>query len=229
MERFPVTKVLQSSSASHKLEAMKVDVYNPEGKKTSSAELSDEVFGIEPNDHVIYLEVKRYLAAQRQGTSKAKERSEVTGSRRKIKKQKGTGGARAGDIKNPLFKGGGTVFGPRPRSYDQKVNKKTKQLARKSALTYKAKDNAISILKGLKMEAPKTQDLLGVFGNLNLVDTKTLVVVPEQNSNLYLSARNLPMHRVMLASDLSTYDIMNCKSILFMDDAHKVVEGLLKS
>ena len=208
---------------------MKVDVYNPEGKKTSSAEISDEVFGIEPNDHVIYLEVKRYLAAQRQGTSKTKERGEVTGSTRKIKKQKGTGGARAGSIKNPLYKGGGTTFGPRPRTYDLKVNKKTKQLARKSALTYKARENGISILKGLKMDAPKTQDLLGVFGKLNLTDTKTLVVVAEQNNNVYLSSRNLAKHRVMLAADLSTYDIMNCKSILFMDDAHKVVEGLLKS
>jgi large subunit ribosomal protein L4 len=208
---------------------MKVDVYNPEGKKTSSATLSDEVFGIEPNDHAIYLDVKGYLAAQRQGTSKAKERAEVTGSTRKIKKQKGTGGARAGSIKNPLFNGGGTVFGPRPRSYNQKVNKKVKQLARKSALTYKAKDQGISILKGLTMDAPKTQDLLGVFENLNLGSTKTLVVVPEQNNNMYLSARNLPKHRVMLAANLSTYDIMNCKSILFLDDAHKVVEGLLKS
>jgi large subunit ribosomal protein L4 len=208
---------------------MKVDVYNPEGKKTSSATLSDEVFGIEPNDHAIYLDVKGYLAAQRQGTSKAKERAEVTGSTRKIKKQKGTGGARAGSIKNPLFNGGGTVFGPRPRSYNQKVNKKVKQLARKSALTYKAKEQGISILKGLAMDAPKTQDLLGVFENLNLGSTKTLVVVPEQNNNMYLSARNLPKHRVMLAANLSTYDIMNCKSILFLDDAHKVVEGLLKS
>jgi large subunit ribosomal protein L4 len=207
---------------------MKVDVYNIEGKKTSSAELSKDVFGIEPNDHAIYLDVKRYLAAQRQGTHKAKERAEITGSTRKIKKQKGTGGARAGSIKNPLFVGGGTIFGPRPRKYDIKLNKKVRQLARKSALAYKAQEKGgIRVVKGLAMEAPKTKELLGTFGKLGLADQKTLVVVPEQSKGLHLSSRNLPKHRVMTASDLSTYDIMNCQNIVFVDNAHEVVTGIL--
>ena len=207
---------------------MKVDVYNLEGKKTSKADLSDDVFAIEPNDHAIYLDVKRYLAAQRQGTHKAKERAEVTGSTKKIKKQKGTGGARAGSIKNPLFVGGGTVFGPRPRKYDIKLNKKVRQLARKSALAYKAKeDGGIRVVKGLAMEAPKTKELLGTFGKLGLENQKTLVVVPEQNQGLYLSSRNLPKHRVMTAGDLSTYDIMNCQNIVFVDNAHEVITGIL--
>lgn len=207
---------------------MKVDVYNIEGKKTSSTELSKDVFGIEPNDHAIYLDVKRYLAAQRQGTHKAKERAEITGSTRKIKKQKGTGGARAGSIKNPLFVGGGTIFGPRPRKYDIKLNKKVRQLARKSALAYKAQEKGgIRVVKGLAMEAPKTKELLGTFGKLGLADQKTLVVVPEQSKGLHLSSRNLPKHRVMTASDLSTYDIMNCQNIVFVDNAHEVVTGIL--
>jgi large subunit ribosomal protein L4 len=207
---------------------MKVDVYNLEGKKTSKADLSDDVFAIEPNDHAIYLDVKRYLAAQRQGTHKAKERAEVTGSTKKIKKQKGTGGARAGSIKNPLFVGGGTVFGPRPRKYDIKLNKKVRQLARKSALAYKAKeDGGIRVVKGLAMEAPKTKELLGTFGKLGLENQKTLVVVPEQSQGLYLSSRNLPKHRVMTAGDLSTYDIMNCQNIVFVDNAHEVITGIL--
>lgn len=207
---------------------MKVDVYNLEGKKTSKADLSDDVFAIEPNDHAIYLDVKRYLAAQRQGTHKAKERAEVTGSTKKIKKQKGTGGARAGSIKNPLFVGGGTVFGPRPRKYDIKLNKKVRQLARKSALAYKAKeDGGIRVVKGLAMEAPKTKELLGTFGKLGLENQKTLVVVPEQSQGLYLSSRNLSKHRVMTAGDLSTYDIMNCQNIVFVDNAHEVITGIL--
>ena len=207
---------------------MKVDVYNTEGKKTSSAELSKDVFGIEPNDHAIYLDVKRYLAAQRQGTHKAKERAEVKGSTRKIKRQKGTGGARAGSLKNPLFVGGGTVFGPRPRKYDIKLNKKVTKLARKSALAYKAQEKGgIRIVKGLSMEAPKTKDLLSTFGKLGLADQKTLVVVPEQSRGLYLSSRNLPKHRVMTAGDLSTYDIMNCQNLVFVDNAHEVITGIL--
>ena len=206
---------------------MKVPVYNIEGKKTSSKELSEDVFGIEPNDHAIYLDVKRYLAAQRQGTHKAKERAEVKGSTRKIKKQKGTGGARAGSLKNPLFVGGGTIFGPRPRNYDIKLNKKVTKLARKSALAYKAKEEGIRIVKGLSMDAPKTKDLLSTFGKLGLADQKTLVVVPELSRALYLSSRNLPKHRVMTAGDLSTYDIMNCRQIVFVDNAHEVITGLL--
>ena len=206
---------------------MKVDVYNSEGKKTSSAELNEAVFGIEPNDHAIYLDVKRYLAAQRQGTHKAKERAEITGSTRKIKKQKGTGGARAGSIKNPLFVGGGTIFGPRPRKYDIKLNKKVRQLARKSALAYKAKDGGIRVVEGMCMDTPKTKDLLGTFGKLGLGDQKTLVVVPELDRNLYLSSRNLPKHRVMTAGDLSTYDIMNCRQLVFVGNAHEVITGIL--
>ena len=206
---------------------MKVPVYNIEGKKTSSKELSADVFGIEPNDHAIYLDVKRYLAAQRQGTHKAKERAEVKGSTRKIKKQKGTGGARAGSLKNPLFVGGGTIFGPRPRKYDIKLNKKVTKLARKSALAYKAKEEGIRIVKGLSMDAPKTKDLLSTFGKLGLADQKTLVVVPELSRALYLSSRNLPKHRVMTAGDLSTYDIMNCRHIVFVDNAHEVITGML--
>ena len=208
---------------------MKVDVYNIEGKKTSSKELDKEVFGIEPNDHAIYLDVKRYLAAQRQGTHKTKERAEVTGSTRKIKRQKGTGGARAGSIKNPLFVGGGTIFGPRPRKYDIKLNKKVRQLARKSALAYKAKENGIRIVKGLSMDTPKTKELLSTFGKLGLADQKTLVVVPEQSRGLYLSSRNLPKHRVMTAGDLSTYDIMNCQNLVFVDNAHEVITGIINA
>jgi large subunit ribosomal protein L4 len=206
---------------------MKVPVYNIEGKKTSSKELSEDVFGIEPNDHAIYLDVKRYLAAQRQGTHKAKERAEIQGSTKKIKRQKGTGGARAGSIKNPLFVGGGTIFGPRPRKYDIKLNKKVTKLARKSALAYKAKEEGIRIVKGLSMDAPKTKELLDTFGKLGLADQKTLVVVPELSRALYLSSRNLPKHRVMTAGDLSTYDIMNCRQIVFVDNAHEVITGLL--
>jgi large subunit ribosomal protein L4 len=207
---------------------MKVDVYNTEGKKTASADLSKDVFGIEPNDHAIYLDVKRYLAAQRQGTHKSKERAEIQGSTRKIKKQKGTGGARAGSLKNPLFVGGGTIFGPRPRKYDIKLNKKVTKLARKSALAYKAKeDGGNRVVKGLSMDTPKTQELLGTFGKLGLADQKTLVVVPEQSKALYLSSRNLPKHRVMTAGDLSTYDIMNCQNIVFVDNAHEVITGIL--
>lgn len=206
---------------------MKVPVYNIEGKKTSSKELSSDVFGIEPNDHAIYLDVKRYLAAQRQGTHKAKERAEIQGSTKKIKRQKGTGGARAGSIKNPLFVGGGTIFGPRPRKYDIKLNKKVTKLARKSALTYKVKEEGVRIVKGLSMDAPKTKDLLSTFDKLGLADQKTLVVVPELSRALYLSSRNLPKHRVMTAGDLSTYDIMNCRQIVFVDDAHEVITGLL--
>ena len=206
---------------------MKVPVYNIEGKKTSSKELSADVFGIEPNDHAIYLDVKRYLAAQRQGTHKAKERAEIKGSTKKIKRQKGTGGARAGSIKNPIFVGGGTIFGPRPRNYDIKLNKKVTKLARKSALAYKAKEEGIRIVKGLSMDAPKTKELLDTFGKLGLADQKTLVVVPELSRALYLSSRNLPKHRVMTAGDLSTYDIMNCRQIVFVDNAHEVITGLL--
>ena len=163
---------------------MKVDVYNSEGKKTSSAELNEAVFGIEPNDHAIYLDVKRYLAAQRQGTHKAKERAEITGSTKKIKKQKGTGTARAGSIKNPLFRGGGNTFGPEPRDYTINLNAKLRKLARRSALSYKAKADGIMVVDSIKMDAPKTKDFLAILTNLQLEDKKTLTVLPSLDNNV---------------------------------------------
>lgn len=208
---------------------MKVDVYNASGSKTDkSVTLNKDVFGIEPNDHAIYLDVKRFQAAQRQGTHDTLHRGVVSGSTRKLKKQKGTGTARAGSIKNPLFRGGGTVFGPEPRDYTQKLNHKVKQLARRSALSYKAQEKAILVVEGLKMDAPKTKDFAGLMKGLDLSNNKTLMVLPAANENVYMSSRNLPKHRVMLATDLSTYDIMNCNTLILLDDAHKVIEGMLK-
>jgi large subunit ribosomal protein L4 len=207
---------------------MKLSVYKTDGSKsTKKIELSKDVFGIEPNDHAIYLEVKRYMAAQRQGTHDTLHRGLVSGSTRKIKKQKGTGTARAGSIKNPLFRGGGTTFGPEPRDYTHKLNQKVKLLARRSALTYKAQGEAIMAVDAIAMEAPKTKEMLGILTSLKLADKKTLLVLPEQNDSVYRSCRNLPKHRVMMASDLSTYDIMNCNTLVFVGNAHKVIEGLL--
>lgn len=208
---------------------MKLSVYSTDGKKTAkSVELAAEVFGIEPNDHAIYLDVKRYMAAQRQGTHDTLHRGVVSGSTRKLKKQKGTGGARAGSIKNPLYRGGGTIFGPQPRDYSHKLNIKVKQLARRSALSYKAKADGIRVVEPIAMGAPKTKDFVAILNSLELGTTKTLVVLPAQNDAVYLSARNLPKHRVMVATDLSTYDIMNCNTLLFVDNAHEVLEGMLK-
>ena len=208
---------------------MKVNVYNPDGLKTDkSVTLNKSVFGIEPNDHAIYLDVKRFQAAQRQGTHDTLHRGLVSGSTRKIKKQKGTGTARAGSIKNPLFRGGGTTFGPEPRDYTQKLNAKVKRLARRSALSYKAKEKAIVVVEGLKMDTPKTKDFADLMKGLELVENKTLMVLPVPDNNVYMSSRNLAKHRVMVASDLSTYDIMNCNTLIFVDDAHKVIEGMLK-
>jgi len=208
---------------------MKLSVYSTDGNKTGkTVELAAEVFGIEPNNHAMYLDVKRFMAAQRQGTHDTLHRGVVSGSTRKLKKQKGTGGARAGSIKNPLYRGGGTIFGPQPRDYTHKLNIKVKQLARRSALSTKAIENSIRVVESLAMSAPKTKDLLAILNNLELASTKTLVVLPAQNDAVYLSARNLPKHRVMVASDLSTYDIMNCNTLLFVDNAHEVLEGMLK-
>ena len=208
---------------------MKLDVFTSKGSKSKkSAELQDSVFAIEPNDHAIYLDVKRYQAAQRQGTHDTLHRGVVSGSTRKIKKQKGTGTARAGSIKNPLFRGGGNTFGPEPRDYTLFLNSKLKKLARRSALSYKAKAEGIMVVDSIKMNAPKTKDFLTVMTNLKLDDKKTLTILPTQDNNVYRSCRNLPKHRVMLASDLSTYDIMNCTNLLFVDNAHEVLEGLLK-
>lgn len=208
---------------------MEVAVYNTQGQKTGTAKLDEGVFGIEPNDHVIWLDVKRYRNAQRQGTHKSKERGEITGSTRKIKKQKGTGTARAGSIKNPLFRGGGTVFGPRPRDYSIQVNKKTKRLARKSALSYKAQDNEILLVDAWTMDAPKTKDFVKVLGNLKIQQDKTLVVVSELKGNVFLSSRNVQGHKVQTASNLTTYEILDCDKIIFVGDAHEIVTNSLKS
>ena len=208
---------------------MKLEVLNIQGENTGrSVELPENVFGVEPNEHAVYLVVKQYLANQRQGTHKSKERGEVAGSTKKLKRQKGTGTARAGSIKNPLFRGGGTIFGPEPRNYRQKLNGKVKLLARRSALSYKAKDAAITALESFEMSAPKTKDLLAIFKAIEIADKKALVVLPVQNSSIYLSARNLSKQKVMCASDLSTYDIMNCNTLVLVGNAHEVLAGMLK-
>ena len=189
--------------------------------------LADSVFGIEPNDHAIYLDVKSYLANQRQGTHKSKQRNEISGSSKKLKKQKGTGGARAGNIKNPQFKGGGRVFGPTPRDYSFKLNKKVKDLARKSALTYKAKDNAIAILEDFSFESPKTKQYQSLLASLSLADKKTLLVLPETNKNIGLSGRNLQHAKVTTAALLNTYDVMNADSVIFVESSIDKVVNLL--
>jgi large subunit ribosomal protein L4 len=208
---------------------MELAVYNSKGEKTGKkVTLDGDVFGIEPNDHVIWLDVKRFRNAQRQGTHKAKERGEITGSRRKIKKQKGTGTARAGDIKNPLFRGGGRVFGPRPRSYDIKLNKKVTKLARKSALTYRAKDEAIMMLDTLAINGPKTAEYVSVLKNLKIEGGKTLVVVPQKDENAYLSSRNLQGHNIQIADNLNTYEILDCDKIVLVGNSHEIIQDILK-
>ena len=204
---------------------MKVAVHNITGKETSKkVDLSNDVFGVEPNDHAIYLDVKQYLAAKRSGTHKAKERSDVKGSRRKLRKQKGSGAARVGDIKNPLFRGGGRVFGPRPRNYDFKVNKKVKRLARKSALSYMAKDKNIIVLEDFSFETPKTKSYSDFLTNFDLLDNKTVLVLAESNKNIFLSSRNLKKVRVVLASELNTYDVMNANKLMVMESSINVIE-----
>jgi large subunit ribosomal protein L4 len=199
---------------------MELAVLNTAGKDTGKkVQLEDAYFGIEPNDHAIYLDVKQYLANKRQGTHKAKERGEVARSTRKIKRQKGTGGARAGSLKSPVFRGGGRIFGPRPRDYSFKLNKKVKQLARKSALSYKAKEQAIMILEDFQMEAPKTKEFASVLSNLKISDKKSLMVVNEPNKNIYLSSRNLQGTKVVSVSELNTYDILNCSSLVFIESS----------
>ncbi len=207
---------------------MEVAVLKSSGETTSKkVSLSDAVFGIEPNDHAIYLDVKSYLANQRQGTHKSKQRNEISGSSKKIKKQKGTGGARAGNIKNPLFKGGGRVFGPTPRDYSFKLNKKVKDLARKSALTYKAKDNAIAVLEDFNFENPKTSQYVKLLSALSLSDKKTLLVLPEKNKNVVLSGRNLKNAKVTTADQISTYDVVNAENVIFIESSISKVETLL--
>jgi large subunit ribosomal protein L4 len=199
---------------------MEIPVLNTAGKETGrKVELMDTIFSIEPNDHAIYLEVKQYLANKRQGTSKSKERNEISGSTRKIKRQKGTGGARAGSIKNPLFTGGGRIFGPQPRDYRFKLNKKVKQLARKSALTYKARNNEIMVVEDFTLEAPRTKDYVAILGNLNIQGKKSLVVLNEPNKNIYLSSRNLAGTKVITISELTTYDILNSSSLVFVESS----------
>lgn len=206
---------------------MELAVLSAEGKETKKVKLSDDIFGIEPNDHAIYLDVKQYNANQRQGTHKAKERSDVAGSTRKIKKQKGTGTARAGDIKNPLFRGGGRVFGPRPRDYSFKLNKKLKVLARKSALSYKAKDNMITVVENFQMDKPQTKRFVEIMNNLKMSDQKPLIVLGEQDKMVYLSSRNLRGHKVIAAADLNTFDILKYKHLVLAEGAIEVIENTL--
>ncbi|MAX06095.1 MAG: 50S ribosomal protein L4 [Flavobacteriales bacterium] len=204
---------------------MKLAVHNITGKETSKKiDLSKEIFGFEPNDHAIYLDVKQYLAAQRTGTHKTKGRSEVKGSRRKLRKQKGSGAARVGDIKNPLFRGGGRVFGPQPRSYNFKVNKKVKRLARKSALSHKAKDKNIIVLEDFTFEKPNTKSYSNFLSNFDLLDNKTVLVLSESNKNILLSSRNLKKSRVVLASELNTYDVMNANKLMIMESSINEIE-----
>jgi large subunit ribosomal protein L4 len=207
---------------------MEVAVFNNSGKSTTKkVNLSADVFGIEPNDHAIYLDVKSYLANQRQGTHKSKQRNEISGSSKKLKKQKGTGGARAGNIKNPQFKGGGRVFGPTPRDYSFKLNKKVKDLARKSALSYKAKDNSIAVLEDFSFDAPKTKQYLSLLSALSLSDKKTLLVLPENNKNVVLSGRNIKNAKITTADQINTYDVMNADSVIFVESSVSKVENLL--
>jgi large subunit ribosomal protein L4 len=207
---------------------MELAVYNSNGQETGrKISLSKDIFGIEPNDHAIYLDVKQILANRRQGTHKSKERAEIAGSTRKLKRQKGTGGARAGSIKSPVFVGGGRIFGPRPRDYSFRLNKKVKQLARKSALTYKALENGIVLVEHFSFEKPSTKNYNSILNKLKVSDKKTLVVVPEMNDNLYLSSRNIQRSKVVLASDLNTYDILNASSIVLFENSVQTIENLL--
>jgi large subunit ribosomal protein L4 len=208
---------------------MELKVHDIQGKPTgASVNLADTVFGIEPNDHAIWLDVKQYLAAQRQGTHKSKQRNEVAGSTKKLKRQKGTGGARAGGIKNPLFHGGGRVFGPQPRDYGFKLNKKLKALARRSALSYKAKGEAITVIDGLNFEAPKTKAFLAVMKAFAFDNNKkVLVLIPEANSNVSLSVRNIPNAKVVVAQNVNTYELMNASALLVAAESVEVLNEML--
>lgn len=208
---------------------MELSVLSINGTETGrTVSLDEQIFGIEPNDHAIYLDVKQYLANQRQGTHKSKERGEIAGSTKKIKKQKGTGTARAGAITSPVFVGGGRVFGPRPRNYGFKLNKKVKQLARKSALSYKALDNDILVVENFDLAAPKTKEMLAIANNLKINDKKSVFVLPEENKNLYLSSRNLPGVSVVTASELTTYQILNAKFLVILEGSIAKIEEVFK-
>jgi large subunit ribosomal protein L4 len=202
---------------------MQLDILNTKGEKTGrTIELPEEIFGIEPNDHVIYLAVKQYQAAQRQGTHKVKTRMEVKGSSKKLHKQKGTGGARKGNLRNPLYKGGGTIFGPKPHKYDIKLNRKVKDLAKMSALAYKAKENAIVVMEDVNMEAPKTKAFAGILKSLNVGKNKALFVIPEYNDNIYLSLRNVEGVNGSVLSDMNTYDILDANVLVMTEKAAKL-------
>jgi len=204
---------------------MEVKVLNISGKETGkTVSLSDSIFGIEPNNHAVYLDVKQYLANQRQGTHKSKERNEVTGSTRKIKKQKGTGTARAGSIKNPLFKGGGTIFGPRPRSYSFKLNKNLKRLARKSVLSAKANEGNIIVLENFEFETPNTKNFIAILKSLGLENKKSLFVLGESNKNVYLSSRNLKASNVVTTNELNTYAVLNVNNLILLEDSLAGIE-----
>jgi len=202
---------------------MQVDILNIKGAKTGrTIELPEEIFGAEPNNHVIYLAVKQYLAAQRQGTHKVKTRAEANGASKKLVKQKGTGGARKGNLRSPIYKGGGSIFGPKPHSYDFKLNRKVKDLAKISALSYKAKENAIVVVEDVVMESPKSKEFAGILKNLNISDKKTLFVLPEDSENVYLSLRNIPSVQGTLLSDVNTYDIVNASVLVFTESVAKI-------
>ena len=208
---------------------MEISVFNISGKDTGKkVKLDDSVFNIEPNDHAIYLDVKQFLANNRQGTHKAKERAEIAGSTRKIKRQKGTGTARAGSIKSPVFRGGGRIFGPRPRDYHFKLNKKLKRLARKSALSYKAKNKEIFILEDFKMDIPRTKEFLAIRNNLKIDDKKSLLVLAEPNKNIYLSSRNLQGSKVVSITELNTYDIMNTSALMLVESSVDVLNKMMQ-
>lgn len=207
---------------------MELAVLNAQGQETGrKVVLSDAVFGVEANDHAIYLDVKQYLADQRQGTHKSKQRNEVAGSTRKLKRQKGTGGARCGSIKSPLFPGGGRIFGPVPRDYSFKLNKKLKRLARRSALTYKARANAITVVEGINLDAPKTKSVVALANALRVADKKVLLVLPESNVNLQLSCRNIPSVKAILVSNLNTYEIMNASALVMVEGAENMLNVML--
>lgn len=207
---------------------MEVSVFNIKGQDTGKkVTLNDSVFGVEPNDHAIYLDVKRYLAAQRQGTAKTKERSEMSGSTRKLGRQKGGGGARRGDINSPLLVGGARVFGPKPRNYDIKLNKKVKRLARRSALSYKVKEGAFVVVEDFTFETPKTKSFIEMLNNLNLADKKALVVTAGADENVYLSGRNLPKAKVAIAADLNTYGVLNAGVMVVTESAVAKIEEVL--
>ncbi len=207
---------------------MEVSVYNIKGEDTGrKVVLNDAIFGIEPNDHAIYLDVKQYMANQRQGTHKSKERSEISGSTRKLGRQKGGGGARRGDINSPVLVGGGRVFGPQPRDYGFKLNKKVKNLARKSALAYKAQENALLVVEDFNFEAPKTKQYVELLQNLKVADKKLLMVLPEANKNVYLSARNIQRQEMAVASAVNTYQVLNADALVVTESALAVIEGTL--